>query len=76
VATEYIVGDSIVACLTIKAPAPQATDPSAEPKFRSLSRLLRAVCSPHEDDLKLFDGQAYRPYYANKPGPEDQLLVD
>ena len=43
-ATEYIVGDSIVACLIIKAPAPQATSPSTEPWFRS-------VCSTTPDSL-------------------------
>ena len=69
-ATEYIVGDSIVACLRLKAPAPPATDPSAEPWFRSLSRLLRTVCSPHEGDVKLFEGRAYRPFYANNRDPE------
>ena len=56
-ATEYVVGDSIVACLLIKAPAPPATSPSAEPWFRSLSQLLRTVCLPKVNVVKLFDGQ-------------------
>jgi hypothetical protein len=64
-ATEYVVSDSIVACLLNKAPAPPATMPSAEPWFRSRSQLLRTVCLPHEYDVKLFDGQAYCPVYAN-----------
>jgi len=68
--TEYIVGDSIVACLTMKGPAPQAPVPSAEPKFRNLSQLLKTVCSPKENDVKLFDGRAYNPVYANNLDPE------
>jgi hypothetical protein len=69
-ATEYLVGDSIVASLTIKAPAPSATLPGAEPWFRSLAQLLRAVCSPSEDDVRFFEGQAYRPVYANNRDPK------
>ena len=69
-ATEYVVGDSIVASLTIKAPAPPATIPSPEPWFRSLAQLLRTVCLPKEDDVKLFDGRAYYPVYANNLDPK------
>jgi hypothetical protein len=69
-ASEYIVGDSIVACLTLKAPVPQAPEPRPEPWFRRLSRLLRMVCSPHEDDVKFFEGRAYCPVYANNLDPE------
>jgi hypothetical protein len=72
-ATEYVVGDSIVTCLLIKAPAsqlPQATIPSLEPWFRRLSRLFRTMCLPHEDDVKLFDGVAYHPAYAHNLDPK------
>jgi hypothetical protein len=69
-ATEYIVSDSIVACLLIKAPAPPAKIPSPEPWFRSRSQLLGAVCLPKEDDVKLFDGRAYHPVYANNLDPK------
>jgi hypothetical protein len=68
-ATEYIVVDPIVACLTIKAPAPQAASPG-EPWFRILSNLLKKVCLPHEDDVIFFDGRAYCPVYANNRDPE------
>jgi hypothetical protein len=44
--------------------------PSAEPKFRILSQLLRTVCSPHQDDVKLFDGRPYTPVYANNRDPK------
>ena len=67
---EYIVVDPIVACLTIQAPAPQATSPGAEPWFRKLSQLLRAVCLPHEGDTIFFEGRAYCPVYANKRDPK------
>ena len=69
-ASEYIVGDSIVACLTIKAPIPQAPEPRAEPWFRHLSRLLRTVCLPKVNAVKLFDGRAYYPVYANNLDPK------
>jgi hypothetical protein len=72
-ATEYVVGDSVVPCLLIKPPVPQlsqATIPSPEPWFRSLAQLLRTVCLPKEDDVKLFDGQAYHPVYANNLDPK------
>jgi hypothetical protein len=72
-ATEYLVGDSIVACLLIKAPAsqlPPATIPSLEPWFRSLAQLLRAVCLPKVNAVKLFAGQAYHPVYANNLDPK------
>jgi hypothetical protein len=63
-ATEYIIVDPIVACLTVKAPAPQATSPG-EPWFRILSKSLKKVCSPREDEVRFFDGQAYVPVHAN-----------
>jgi hypothetical protein len=63
--TEYIVVDPIVACLTIKAPVAPATSPGAEPWFRKLSQLLRAVCLPNERSTIFFDGRAYCPVYAN-----------
>ena len=72
-ATEYIVGDSIVVQLLIKAPAsqlPQATISSTQPWFRSLSQLLRTACSPKEDEIKLFDGRAFNPVYANNLDPK------
>ena len=69
-AIEYVVGDSIVACLLIKAPAPPATTPGAEPWFRSLAQLLRTVCSPKEDDVRFFDGRPYIAVYANNLDPK------
>jgi hypothetical protein len=69
-ATEYVVGDSIVANLLIKAPALPATEPSTEPWFRRLARLLRGICSPNEGDVKLFEGQPLRPVYANNLDPD------
>ncbi len=58
---EYIVSDPIAACLTIKAPAPQAVSPGAEPWFRILSKILKKVCLPNEDDVIFFEGAAYCP---------------
>ena len=69
-ATEYVVGDSIVPCLLIKAPAPPATSPSAEPWFQSISQRLRTVCLPKVNVVKLFAGQAYHPVYANNLDPK------
>src|SRR5260370_12827923 len=69
-ATEYLVGDSIVACLTIKAPAPPTTSPGAEPWFRTPSRLLRKACLPHEDDVIFFEGRPCHPVYANNLDPK------
>jgi hypothetical protein len=68
-ATEYIVSDPVVACLTINAPAPQAASPG-EPWFRILSKILKKVCLPHEDEVCFFDGRAYCPVYANNRDPE------
>jgi hypothetical protein len=62
---EFIVNDTIVANLIIKAPALQATDPGTELWFRRLARLLRGVCLPKEGYVKLFEGRAYLPVYAN-----------
>jgi hypothetical protein len=68
--TEYIVVDPIVACLTIKAPAPQATSPGAEPWFRILCKILKKVCLPPADDVIFFEGRAYCPVYANNRDPK------
>jgi hypothetical protein len=67
---EFIVNDSIVANLVIKAPALQTTDPGAELWFRRLARLLRGVCLPNEGHVKLFEGRAYLPVYANNRDPK------
>ena len=67
--SEYIVVDPIVAWLTIKAPDPQAASPG-EPWFRILSKILKKVCLPHEDDVIFFEGQAYVPVYTNNRDPK------
>ena len=58
---EFIVSDSIVANLHIKAPAPQPppeTGPRPEPWFRRISQLLGAVRGPRRateaDLVRLF----------------------
>jgi hypothetical protein len=67
--TEYIISDSIVACVTIDAPPQRTTKPGAESKFRSLCEKLPTMCSPKED-VKFFEGRAYDPFYANNFDPE------
>jgi hypothetical protein len=67
---EYLVSDFIVVNLVIKAPALQTTDPAAEIWFRRLARLLRGVCLPKEGYVKLFEGRAYLPVYANNLDPK------
>ena len=69
-AKEYVVGDSIVECLIIKAPAPPATSPSTQPWFQGHSQLLRTVCLPKVNVVKLFDGRPYYPFYANNLDPK------
>jgi hypothetical protein len=68
-ATEYIVSDPIVACLTIKAPDPPAANPG-EPWFRIVSKILRKVCLPHEGATTFFEGRAYCPVYPNNRDPK------
>jgi hypothetical protein len=67
---EYLVSDFIVVNLVIKAPALPPTDPAAEIWFRRLARLLRGVCLPKEGYVKLVEGRAYLPVYANNLDPK------
>ncbi len=68
--TEYIVGNSIVACLEIHARPTPERETSTQPWFQGLSQILRGICSPKDDAVKLFDGRAYHPVYANNLNPK------
>lgn len=69
-AKEFLVYDTIASNLVIKAPALPAAEPSNEPWHWRYSRLLREICSPNEGEVKLFEGQPFRPVYANNRDPE------
>jgi hypothetical protein len=66
---EYLVGDTIVACLTINNPTSSGTYTSEESFFSQLSDQLRAICQLPKDDLHIINGFAYNPLYANNEDP-------
>jgi len=67
--SEYIVGDTIVACLTINNPSPSKNYNGKESFFSRLSDRLRGICQPPKDDLSIVFGRAVTPVYANNDDP-------
>jgi hypothetical protein len=66
---EYIINDSIVACLAIPNPEVHHRDKGRESFFAGLSDQLRSICTPDSNAVIIFEGQTFHPCYANNDDP-------
>jgi len=66
---EFIIGDSIVACLTLSNPSVDPDNSGQESFFTALSAQLQKICTPQKDDPIIFENGTYKPVYANNEDP-------
>jgi hypothetical protein len=66
--TEYIVPDTVVACIPISAPARGGDSADESSPFAPLLRQFTAICRPPREVPILFRGRAHNPIYANSDG--------
>jgi hypothetical protein len=67
-AKEYVIPDSVVACLTINAAPSQDDRMQGDPNFLQLANRLRAICQPPRNATIFFNRWALQPIYASSDG--------
>src|ERR1700677_2386649 len=68
---EFLITDSIVASVTLNAPAMVGKKSGSDLSFQDWVAQLEALCTPREDDIKFFNGWACNPVYPNNDDPDN-----